>query len=254
VTLGSEVLCDGAISREEALGLAWQFEPLHAPLALTGGLVRILRAVIQVPVLAVFHAGQELAPGRLVALEFISDEHPWDILQPLEEFTEEFFGSSLVTPALHQDVEHGPVLVDGAPEIAPFSVNREEHFVQVPCVTWSGVLAPKLVSILLAKFPTPFPNRFVRDDDATNKEQLFNILVTEAEAEVQPDAMADDLGREAVVLVAVDGWYVHAASMSHLVGLNKLTKPSLLLRYTRYQMRAQRPCRARSSVLSRRTL
>jgi len=87
VTLGSEVLCDGAISREEALGLAWQFEPLHAPLALTGGLVRILRAVIQVPVLAVFHAGQELAPGRLVALEFISDEHPRDILQPLEEFS-----------------------------------------------------------------------------------------------------------------------------------------------------------------------
>jgi hypothetical protein len=51
----------------------------------------------------------------------------------------------------------------------------------------------------------------------------------EAEPEVEPDAVADDLAREAVVLIAVDGWCVHATSMSHLVGLNRLTKPLDLL-------------------------
>jgi hypothetical protein len=54
---GPEVLCNGTIGSKEALGLPWRFEPLHPPLALAGGLVRIFRAVIQVPVLAMFHAG-----------------------------------------------------------------------------------------------------------------------------------------------------------------------------------------------------
>jgi len=54
----AEVLRDGSMRGEEALSMPWGLEPLHAPLPLAGGLVRIRRAVIQVPVLAVFHAGR----------------------------------------------------------------------------------------------------------------------------------------------------------------------------------------------------
>jgi hypothetical protein len=69
--------------------------------------------------------------------------------------------------------------------------------------------------VLLAKFPTPLPDRLIGDDNATDKEQLFDIPVTEAEPVVQPDAVADDLGRKAVVLIAVGGGCVHATSMAH---------------------------------------
>jgi hypothetical protein len=64
--------------------------------------------------------------------------------------------------------------------------------------------APQLIGVLLAKFPTPLANGLIGHDDATYKEQLFDITVTETEPIVQPDAMADDLSGEAMVLVAVE--------------------------------------------------
>jgi hypothetical protein len=53
----SEVLGNGTIRREKPLGVPWGLEPLHAPLPLARGLVGVFRAVVQVPVLAVLHAG-----------------------------------------------------------------------------------------------------------------------------------------------------------------------------------------------------
>ena len=41
-------------------------------------------------------------------------------------------------------------------------------------------------------------------DDSTGEQQLFDIPITEPEAEVPPDAVTDDLGREAVVFVGVE--------------------------------------------------
>jgi hypothetical protein len=48
VTSRAEVLDNGAIGGEEALGVPWRLEPLHAALALAGGLMRVFRPVIQV--------------------------------------------------------------------------------------------------------------------------------------------------------------------------------------------------------------
>jgi hypothetical protein len=108
---------------------------------------------------------------------------------------------------------------------------REEDFVQVPRVARSRAPAPKLIGVLLAKFPTPLPDGLIGDDDATNKEQRFDIPVAAAEPETEPHTVADALGREAMMLRAVGGWCVHATSMSpHAstgqVALNKLTMPS----------------------------
>jgi hypothetical protein len=47
---------NGVIGGEKALGLTWGFEPLHAPLALAGGLARVFGAIIEVSVLSVLHA------------------------------------------------------------------------------------------------------------------------------------------------------------------------------------------------------
>jgi hypothetical protein len=51
----SEVLGDETIWGEETLGVPWGFKPLHPPLPLAGGLMGILRAVVEVAVLAVLH-------------------------------------------------------------------------------------------------------------------------------------------------------------------------------------------------------
>jgi hypothetical protein len=44
-------------------------------------------------------------------------------------------------------------------------------------------------------------NRLVTDLDATLGEQLFDVTVAQVKPEVQPDSVADDLGREAMASV-----------------------------------------------------
>jgi hypothetical protein len=53
-------------------------------------------------------------------------------------------------------------------------------------------------------------------DDAAFGSQLFNISIAQATAKVEPDAMADDLCREAIALIQASWWWsIHAASMPH---------------------------------------
>jgi hypothetical protein len=81
--------------------MARRLKPLHAPLLLAGGLVRILRAIIEIPVLAMFYPGENLALGDSATLEFIGDDHARDVRQPFEKLTEELLRGRLVPAALH---------------------------------------------------------------------------------------------------------------------------------------------------------
>ncbi len=51
----AEVLGNRTIRGEEALRMPGGLKPLHPPLPLTGGLVRIFCAVVEIAVLAMFH-------------------------------------------------------------------------------------------------------------------------------------------------------------------------------------------------------
>jgi hypothetical protein len=95
------------------------------------------------------------------------------------------------------------------------TVNREKHLIQMPLVPWLQTTASQLVGIPLTEFPTPFPDGFVRDNDASAEQQLLDIAIAQAEAEIEPHRVADDLGRKAMILVTGDRWVVHAPSMAH---------------------------------------
>src|SRR2546426_217702 len=100
-----EVLRDGTTSGKESLGVTRGLESLHAPLALTGGLVGVLCAVIEIPVLAMFHSRKNLLLGGSVALEFVGDDHARYVGQSLEKLAEELLGRPLIPAALHQDIQ-----------------------------------------------------------------------------------------------------------------------------------------------------
>ena len=100
----------------------------------------------------------------------------------------------------------------------PRAVDREEHFVQVPLVAWSGMPAPELIGIDLPELQARLPNGFIGHDNPTGEQELFHIAVAQTEAKVEPDAMTDDLGCEAVVFVMVHRWCVHAPSIAHQPG------------------------------------
>jgi len=74
VTPRSKVLGDGTIRGEEALGLSGGLKPLHAPLPLARRLMGILRPIVQIAVLAMFDARQDLPLGRAIAFEFVRDD------------------------------------------------------------------------------------------------------------------------------------------------------------------------------------
>jgi len=62
----------------------------------------------------------------------------------------------------------------------------------------------------------PFANSLIDHYHAPFHQPLFDIAEAQAEAEVQPHGVADDLDRKAVVLVVVGGWWgVHALITSH---------------------------------------
>jgi hypothetical protein len=88
------------------------------------------------------------------------------------------------------------------------TMNREKYLSQVPLVTWLGASMLQLIRVVLPKLPTPLADGFVSDVDAALAQQLLQIAIAQGETIVEPDAMADALAREAVVLVAlgVSGW------------------------------------------------
>lgn len=92
VTPWAEVLGDGTMRREKALGVSWGLEPLHAPFPLPGGLMGVFGPIVQIAVLAVFHARQYFPLGRTIAFELVRDEHARHKLAALEQLPEEFLG------------------------------------------------------------------------------------------------------------------------------------------------------------------
>ncbi len=212
----AKVLRDGTIGREETLSLAGRFELLHAPLPLACRLVRVLRAIIEIAMLAMFYPWEELSLGGPIALQFIGNDHPWYIHQPFEELAEELLRGPLIPAALDQDIQHVPGLIHRPPEIVTLALNRQKHLIHVPLVAGPSASAPELIGILLAKLAAPLADRLIGHDDSAFKQELFDIAKTQAEPEVQPYGMADDLCREAVVLIVVGGWWgAHAENMSH---------------------------------------
>ena len=68
MSVRTEMLGDSTIGREEPLGVARGLKPLHTPLPLAGGLVRVLGAIVEISMLAMFHSYKNLTLSGSIAL------------------------------------------------------------------------------------------------------------------------------------------------------------------------------------------
>ena len=84
--------------------MSWGLAPLHTPLPLAGGVMGVLRAVIEIAVLAVLHARQDVPLGRTIACELVRDDHPWYVGQAIEELAEELLRRLFVAAALDENI------------------------------------------------------------------------------------------------------------------------------------------------------
>ncbi len=80
-----KVCGDGAEGGQESLRMPQRFEAFHRPFALSGGLMRVLGAVVQIPRPPVLHRRHELAVGDLVAAQLVGDQHARHGPQALEQ-------------------------------------------------------------------------------------------------------------------------------------------------------------------------
>lgn len=67
----TEMREDGPVRGEKSLCVAGGFEPAHCAFPLARGLMRVFGAIVQVPVLQMLHAKQDLALGGATALQLI---------------------------------------------------------------------------------------------------------------------------------------------------------------------------------------
>src|SRR5262245_17115569 len=104
--------------------------------------MRVLTPVIEVATLAMFDPRQNLALRGAVALQFIRNYHPGDILAAFEQLAEELFRGLFVTPTLHQDIEDVVVLIHRTPQVMALPVDGQKDFIQVPFVPRLRAPAP----------------------------------------------------------------------------------------------------------------
>jgi hypothetical protein len=88
---------DAAKGRQEPLGMPHRFEAFHRPFALSGGLMRVLGPVIQIPRPPVLHRRHELTVSDLVAAQLVGDQHARHVPQALEQLAEESLGRHRVS-------------------------------------------------------------------------------------------------------------------------------------------------------------
>ena len=199
---------------EEALRVACRLEAPHGPLTLARRFVGVLSPIVQIAMLPMFHAGQDLPFGGYIAFQFIGDHHTGYIHQAFQQLAEELFRCDFIPPALHQDVQHGAVLVYSPPQVVALCMNGQEDLIEMPRVARSRTLAAQLLGLGLSKLQAPIPHRFVGESDAACGHEFLDIPIAQAEANVEPYTVANDLGWESMTLVSMGGrWSVQATSM-----------------------------------------
>jgi hypothetical protein len=185
--------------------------------------MRILGAIVQISALAMFNPGKQSALRHAVAPQLIGHNHARDILQAFQQPSEETRCGPGISPGLNEDVEHDTVLVHRAPKIMLDALDPNEHLIEMPLVTGPRTTAAQAVGKAFAKFLAPTSNGLIGDDNVPLSQQQLNISKAESEQMVQPNGMADDLGRETVAVVRVWRGF-HAGS---LAGLNAASQTGL---------------------------
>jgi hypothetical protein len=170
--------------------------------------MRVLAAGSEGATLAMRYPGQALALRRAVALQLVGHADAGHRREALAELAKTVLGGRRMAPARHEALEHVIVLIHDAPQGMALPVERQTHLVHMPCIPRARPSALELVGVIVPTLPTPRAEGLVRHLDAALEQELLHVAVAQREAIIEPDAMADNLAGEAVVLIAfrVSGW------------------------------------------------
>ena len=161
VATGAKKFANESKRGQKALGMAGRLKTPHGPFPVSRGLMRVFCPIIQALVLPVFDSRQHLLLGCPIALQLIGNDHPWDVLTPFQEFSEELLGGGLIPSALDQDVEGAAMLINRSPQVGRRAVDGKKNFIEVPLVAWLGTTTAEFIGVLLPELACPAAHRFV---------------------------------------------------------------------------------------------
>ena len=168
--------------------------------------MRVLGSVIQISALLMLDAREQLSLSDTIAPQLIGHDHPRFILQTLQQPFEEALRCLGIAPGLNKDIEHNSMLIDGPPEIMLDALDTDEDLIHVPLVAGSWPTPAQSVGKTRCKFLAPAPHRLVGDRNTAFRQDQLYIAQAEAEDVVQPNSVADDLGREPMTIVRIGRW------------------------------------------------
>jgi hypothetical protein len=107
-----------------------------------------------------------------------------------------------LSPArLDENIKDFALLIDSPLQIHASAGDLHDHLIQMPPITRPEPPLPQLLRQEPTEFQHPAPDRFIGQVEPALGKELLDITVTERKAEIEPNRMADDLGREAVAAV-----------------------------------------------------
>ena len=109
--------------------------------------------------------------------------------------------SAGVSSTLDQDVENEAVLIDGAPEPVWLAGDRDDDLIHMPFIAAGGGPPADLISECLAELLPPLAHGLVGHANPTRRQHFFDHAKAQGKPEIEPNRMADDLGRKAMAVV-----------------------------------------------------
>src|SRR6202030_1019428 len=94
------------------------------------------------------------------------------------------------------------LIIHGTPEIRPLAGDAHHHLVQMPAIARPRATLAQPSRDRGTELQHPSPHRFVGDVEPSFGQQFLDIAVAQGEAEIEPDRVLDDLGRESMAAVA----------------------------------------------------
>ena len=116
---------------------------------------------------------------------------------------EESLRCRAISSSLQIDVDHFSILIHSPPQILLLTIDLHEDLVDEERIAITTVSPFQTTSISSTKFDTPKSDGFVANNDASLREQVFDITIAEVESMVQPDRVTDDVGRKSVTLISI---------------------------------------------------
>ena len=154
----------------------------------------------------VLDAGRDIPLCGAAASELFGDHHPGSPTLLLQQFAQQTAGRPGVAPALDKDVEdidveNKALPVNRAPQSVFVPGDGNHDFVEMPFVAALRRSLSNAAGKDLTELQPPLPDRLIADLDTARSQQFLNHLQAQCITEIQPDRVADDLGRIAVIRV-----------------------------------------------------